>query len=253
MKDIITVYEHKKMDVSNALVMTGFPTVGVVGTIASRFIINTLKLDMIGSFSSDFFQPITIVSKGRPLPPVRIYGGKKKCGIDGGCDQIVVITSEFLPPMGVMRPLANKILEWCENRNCSSIVAVEGFNMVEGGSKEVPLYGVASTNKGRTFLKKHNVILMEEGMVSGISGVLLYEGEIKKFNTMCMLAGVHSDFPDARAAAKVLEVVNEMIPEIEIDPEPLYKEAGRIEEEIEKHIEKAKPRKPFMQISPMYG
>jgi len=252
MQEIISVYEYKKLDISNALVMTGFPTVGLVGTIAPRFIINTLKLDLIGAFSSDFFQPITVVSGGRPLPPVRIYGGRKKCGIDGGCDQIVVITSEFFPPINVMRPLANKILEWCEKRNCSSIVSVEGFNMANGG-KEVPLYGVASTENGRVFLKKQKVELMEEGMVSGISGVMLYEGEIKNFNTMCLLAGVHSDFPDARAAAKVLEVVNKMIPEIEIDPEPLYEEAGKIEEEIEKHMEKARPRKPFIQVSPMYG
>ena len=252
MQEIISFYGYKKLDISNALVVTGFPTVGMVGTIAPRFIINTLKLDIIGAFSSDFFHPITVVSKGRPLPPVRIYGGRKKCGIDGGCDQIVVITSEFFPPTNVMRPLANKILEWCEKRNCSSIVSVEGFNMANGG-KEVPLYGVASTKNGRAFLKNQKVKLMEEGMVSGISGVLLYEGEIKKFNTMCLLAGVHSDFPDARAAAKVLEVVNKMIPEIEIDPEPLYEEAGKIEEEIEKHMEKAKPRSPFIQVSPMYG
>ncbi|MCD6146455.1 MAG: proteasome assembly chaperone family protein [Thermoplasmata archaeon] len=252
MKDIISLYEYKKIDISNSLVVIGFPTVGVVGTIASRFIIDALKLDIIGAFSSDFFYPVTVVSKGRPLPPVRIYGGNKKCGIDGGCDQIVIITSEFFPPMNVMRPLANKILEWCENRNCSSIVTIEGFNMANG-SKEVPLFGVASTKEGREFLKKQQVELMEEGMVSGISGVLLYEGEIKKVNSMCLLAGVHSDFPDARAAAKVLEVVNKMIPEIEIDPEPLYEEAGKIEEEIEKHMQKAKPRQSFIQTSPMYG
>jgi len=252
MKDIISSYEYKKIDISNSLVVVGFPTVGVVGTIASRFIIDSLKLDIIGAFSSDFFYPIAVVSKGSPLPPVRIYGGNKKCGIDGGCDQIVVITSEFFPPVNVMRPLANKILEWCEKNKCSSIVTVEGFNMANG-NKEVPLFGVASTKKGREFLKKHNVELMEEGMVSGISGVLLYEGEIKKVNSMCLLAGVHSDFPDARAAAKVLEVVNKMIPEIDIDPEPLYEEAGKIEAEIEKHMQKAKPRKSFIQTSPMYG
>lgn len=62
MQEIISVYEYKKLDISNALVMTGFPTVGLVGTIAPRFIINTLKLDLIGAFSSDFFQPITVVS-----------------------------------------------------------------------------------------------------------------------------------------------------------------------------------------------
>lgn len=78
MQEIISFYGYKKLDISNALVMTGFPTVGMVGTIALRFIINTLKLDLIGAFPSDFFHPITVVSKGRPLPPCQDIWGKEK-------------------------------------------------------------------------------------------------------------------------------------------------------------------------------
>jgi len=80
-------------------------------------------------------------------------------------------------------------------------------------------------------------------MVGGISGVLLYEGKQKGFNVICLLAGTHMEYPDAKAAAKILEVVNKMLPDIEIDPEPLYKEAEIIEQQLKKFMKESQPQK----------
>lgn len=46
-----------------------------------------------------------------------------------------------------------------------------------------------------------------------------------------------------------------MLPDIKIDPEPLYKEAELIESNIRKFIEQAKPTAPSIQSVPyqMYG
>jgi uncharacterized protein len=238
------LHEYKKKDISNAFVVTGFPTIGVVGTIASRFIINALSLETIGALFSDYFHPVAVISKGTPLPPVRIYAGNKKCGPNGECEQIIVITSEFMPPPSMIRPLANKIIDWCKQKNCELIVAIEGFNTEE--EKKIPLYGITSSHKKKSLMKKYNVELMKEGMVSGVSGVLLYEGKKKAFDVICLLAGTHMEYPDAKAAAKILEIVNKMLPEIEIDPEPLYKEAEEIEQQLKKFLREAQPQDQMM-------
>lgn len=46
-----------------------------------------------------------------------------------------------------------------------------------------------------------------------------------------------------------------MLPEIKIDPEPLYKEADEIEKKIRSFIEQSKPTAPSIppSLSPMYG
>jgi len=251
MDNVVFQHEYIKKDVVNALVVTGFPTVGFVGTIAARFIVNQLKLDLIGAFLSDFFQPVTVISDGVPAPPVRIYGGDRPCGITEECDQIIVITSEFLPPPQVLRPLANHIFQWCDVHNCQSIVAIEGFNASNGENEAI--FGVASKKSGRQFLEKYNVKLMQDGMISGLSGILLYEGDIRNIDTMCLLAGTQNQFPDAAAAARSLEVVNGMLPEIEIDPEPLYKESERIEQDLKKHLQESHPTFPGSQSSLMFG
>jgi len=249
----IEVYEYEKMDLENAFVVTGFPTVGLVGTIASRFVVSSLRLRLLAAFLSDYFPPVSVISNAEPLPPVRVYGGDKKCGPNGKCNQLLVILSEFVPHFATLRPLANKIIEWCKENNCETIVCIEGFNVGEKVEK-VPLAGIGSTEEAKEMLKKYGVELMQEGMVSGLSGILLYEGRRRNFDVACLLAGTHADYPDAKAAARVLEVVNKMLPEIEIDPEPLYKQAEEIEKQIRAHLEKAKPTKPVYAEQPiMYG
>ncbi len=248
----IEVYEYEKMDLTNAFVIAGFPTVGLVGTIASRFIVYSLKLRLIAAFLSDYFPPVSVISNGNPLPPVRIYAGEKKCGPNGKCEQLVVVLSEFAPHFATLRPLANKIIEWCKEHNCETIVCIEGFNM-DVKTDEIPLLGVGSTENARHLITKYGIKQMEEGMVSGLSGILLYEGKRRNFDVACLLAGTHAEYPDAKAAGKVLEIVNQMLPEIEIDPEPLYKQAEEIEQQIKVQIEKAKPTKQAYAEQVMYG
>lgn len=245
----IELYEYEKMDLENAFVITGFPTIGLVGTIAGRFIVHSLKLRLLAAFLSDYFPAVSVISNANPLPPIRIYAGDKKCGPDGRCNQLIIILSEFVPHFTTLRPLANKMIEWCKENNCETIVCIEGFNLGEK-TDDIPLIGVGSTNSANELIKKYGVQLMEEGMVSGLSGILLYEGKRRNFDVACLLAGTHADYPDAKAAAKVLEVVNKMLPEIEIDAKPLYQQAEEIESQIKKHMEKAKPK---IQAEMMYG
>jgi uncharacterized protein len=248
----IEIYEYSKMNISNSLLITGFPTVGLIGTIATRFIVYSLNLKLIGALLSDYFPPVSIISGGEPLPPVRFYGEEKTCGPNGKYERLVVMLSEFVPHYSTLRPMANKMIDWCKENNCRSIICMEGFNLEER-REDIPLLGVGSTNEARKMLERYGVKIMEEGMVSGISGILLYEGKRRNFDVSCILAGTHAEYPDAKAAAKVLEIVNKMLPDIKIDPEPLYKEAEKIEEQIKAHMEKAKPTKSLYTEPMMYG
>ena len=248
----IELYEYRKINLSNALLITGFPTIGLIGTIATRFIVYSLKLDLIGAFLSDYFPPMSTISHHTPLPPVRLYGEEKKCGPNGKNESLVVLLSEFVPHFTTLRPMANRLIDWCKENNCNSVVCIEGFNL-EKKSEETPLLGVGSTENARKVLEKYGIDIMEEGMVSGFSGILLYEGNRRNFDVTCLLAGTHSEYPDAKAAAKSLEIVNKMLPDIKIDPEPLYKEAEQIEAQIKAHMSKAKPTKSVYTEPMMYG
>jgi uncharacterized protein len=82
------------------------------------------------------------------------------------------------------------------------------------------------------------------GMVSGLSGLLLYKGNLQDYPVTTLLAEAHSEFPDSRSAAKVLEVLDKMVPQIKMDPEPLLKQAELIEEQVKKAMSQIKPMNP---------
>ena len=55
--------------------------------------------------------------------------------------------------------------------------------------------------------------------------MLLNEGKRRDFDVISLLAEAHSNYPDARAAAKIIEVLDRLVLNIHIDSKPLYKEA----------------------------
>ncbi|KYK24278.1 hypothetical protein AYK25_00095 [Thermoplasmatales archaeon SM1-50] len=252
MEEEIRIIEYKQVDLSNAILIEAFPTVGLVSSIAGHFLIDQLKLEEIGTISSKYFMPAAVIHKGVPSPPVRIYAGKKVCGPSGSCDQIVIIISEFMPSVDIIKPLADVILTWAKKKNCKYIVTLEGTHGID--PKKPKTHGVASTQKMKDILKHHDIGETQEGMITGVTGVLLYEGVHLKYNVICLLAEAHASYPDSRAAALLVEALDKMLPEIEINTKPLYKEADDIEQKIRAFIKQAQPTAPSpIQPPHMYG
>ena len=139
--DDVEIIEYKDVDLSNSMLVVAFPTVGLISSIAGHYIIDSLKLEEIGTITSRHFMPVTVIHKSNPSPPVRIYAGEKTCGPDGTCEQIAVIISEFMPPFDIIKPLVEKIMEWADEKGCQSIVTLEGTHaMGKKPQKELKIY-----------------------------------------------------------------------------------------------------------------
>ena len=79
------------------------------------------------------------------------------------------------------------------------------------------------------------------GTVGGITGAILNDGKIRGMNVLGLLAEVNEDSPDARAAANVIKAIDELLLAIELDTEPLLKEAETLEKEVQVVREQAPP------------
>jgi len=121
---------------------------------------------------------------------------------------------------------------------------------------DVKVYGVASTRKARELYIEPNMIPFAEGVITGIAGVLLNEGRRRGFDVLTFLAEAQADYPDARAAAKVIETINRILLRTPLDPVPLYAEAERIEQQllsIQKHAaERGRAEATSQPSPPMY-
>ncbi len=218
----------KSTDLQGATLIDGFPSVGLVSSIVANYLIGVLKLEQVGVMDSSFFPTVALVKDGVPLNPVRVYSGSTKGG------RVVVFISEFQPPTDMIKEIAERVLEWGVEQGCSLIVSPEGLivDREEGLDEHVEVYGIGSTPTAHGILEDHGVPIFEEGVITGIAGVLLNEGRKKGFDVISLLAEAHPDYPDARAAARVIETVDRLLLNVNLDTGPLYEEAGRIEEEL---------------------
>jgi len=252
--DGIQIYELKRMDLRGATVIDGFPSVGLVSSIVANYLINALGLTQIGIMDSTYFPTVSLVRDGQPMNPVRIYGGPKQ----EGRDQIVVFISEFQPPPNMIKGIAATVLDWTQDQRCNLLVCPEGL-IVDSASMEedrqIEVYGVGSTDKATELLRKNSVTLFEEGVITGVAGVLLNEGRRRDFDVITLLSEAHPDYPDARAAARVIEVIEKLLLHTEIDARPLYEEAERIEMQLKSIQHQADAgKKPTAPVRPsMYG
>jgi uncharacterized protein len=279
MADDMEICMLKKVDLKDATVIDGFPSVGLVSSIVANYIVKVLSLEQVGVLDSDYFPALSLVRRAEPLDTVRIYAGPR-VGSETSGDQIVVFISEFQPPPNIIRSIAGTMLDWLHEEKCRILYSPEGLVIEregqnnakpaagEGGEgedeaeaapeapqlavKDIETYGIGSTPRARKLLEDNHIKLFQEGVITGMAGVLLNQGKRRDFDVISLLAEANPQYPDARAAAKVIETLDKLILHIRLDSGPLYDEAGVIEAQI-KSVQKQTKAPKATPMPHMYG
>lgn len=242
----LIVHEFEDVDLTGATIIDGFPSVGLVSTITANYLIDVLELQQIGIMDSKYFPTVSIVRNGVPLYPVRIYAGKGVC----------VFISEFQPAPKLIRPIAESILAFAKRKGANTIISPEGLVLdSESDEDEVAVYALGSTAATRKMLDDHKIEQFGNGIITGVSGVLLNLGKKEDLNAISILAEANPNYPDARAAAKVIEAIDKLLPDIKIDVKPLYTEAENIEKTLRMMQKQAQPASAAAaeEVHTMYG
>jgi uncharacterized protein len=279
--DDIEIYEYRRLDLRDAFILDGFPSVGLVSTITASYIVAALDMELIGVMDSIYFPTVSVVRDGEPHHPVRFYAGDLE-GPDGDWTRLVVFLSEFQPPSNLIKMICNTMLEWAGEQKCSCLLSPEGLVIdsdeavsqeQEAGEEEKDreeadkiitrvqsqvdlkqVYGISSTPSGRERMNASKIPVFPEGLISGIPGVLLNEGKKRNFEVTCLLAQARDNIPDARAAATIIEKLKDIIPYFEIDLAPLYAEADLLEAKMRGFQKVTKPGgKSSAPLPSMYG
>ncbi len=150
--------------------------------------------------------------------------------------------------------MALKLMEWCKEQKIRRIVSMEGLpsdikcKPGEPMDKiETKVFGIGSTDKARKELKDAEIEPLQTGMIYGVSGVLLNEGRWRNYDVITLLAEACVDLPDSIGAAKILEAIDKLIPEIKIETKPLYEESKKLEEYLKTLRKQAEAPQPETQ------
>ena len=205
-------------DVKDAVVLEGSPELGLIGNILGWLLVEELKMKQIGYIDSKDFPPLAVLYKGIALHPFRIYS----------TDGIVLFLSDFIIPPTVSYDMSNAIVDWMEKNNSKELIT---FNSMVVMEKSDSVAAAANSKDSLKRLGDLDLPILPFGNVNGLSGSLLTRTATRDIPASCLFAEVLNQYPDPRAAASLVNVLNKML-NIEVNAEPLLKEADEIEDRL---------------------
>ena len=234
----LRVVETRDESLKGAMMVVGFPTHGLVGSVAASYLVHTLDMSLVAYLTSEEFPPTVIMEEGVVNAPVRLYASKLVCGVDRSCDQLVVVIADIQPPVGMLNHLGRVLLDWAESKGVQLVIAIEGQPIdgdVHGDARVV-----AMANRAAAPLLERYAFQAANGVVTGLAGGIMLGAIGRVTPVLCLVAQAHKDYPDARAAAKVIETVNPLVPLLVLDTKPLREKARQIEAEVRKTLQQTR-------------
>ncbi len=220
--------------VENPIIIVGFHGRGVVGTIASQYLIEKLNFKEIGYIYDSNFPGVAVLENGKVNFPIKIYGKGK----------FIIITSELPLPKALNKDIAKAIVEIAKKLKAKLIIAMEGLSVFEE-VKDRHLYYVS------TFDLKKKITPLDSGIIAGIIARILLESKNNNIKAVCLMSEALPSIPDGKAAAKVLEGLNKLV-NIKVDVNELIKEADAFEKKISELAEKV-PKEEEREVKYLYG
>ncbi|MBI5148292.1 proteasome assembly chaperone family protein [Candidatus Pacearchaeota archaeon] len=207
-------------------VIGGFPGMGLVGTITTEFLLDHLNVKLIGRIISEKIPALVAVHSGKVVEPLGIfYDSKKKIVIAHAVTDVSTMEWE----------LAETILAIAKDLEAKEVISLEGIGS-NLASKSNAFY-FSNDEKARKKFESIKIESLKNGIVVGITGFLLLRASKQKIS--CIFATTHSNLPDSRAAATIIEVLDKYL-DLDIPYEPLLKKAENFEDKLKNIFEDSK-------------
>jgi uncharacterized protein (TIGR00162 family) len=232
------------VELKNPILVEGFPGLGMVGSIATKYLVKQLKAQKLAVLHSPHFPYHVVVDKkgGARLLRGEFYYWKNETGENDfilltGDSQSQTIEGQF--------EVANSILDFAEKKNVKTVITIGGYrNEVEG----TPNVVAVSTNP--VLLKKAldaKAVSSEAGTpIVGTAGLLLGLAKFRKMDAVCLLGETRGYLPDPKTAKTVIEVLQGLL-DVKVDLKGLDEEIERSKEILGKMQDIEKRRVQYMQ------
>lgn len=197
-------------------IIQGFPGIGLVGTIAAEFLIDHLNAEQIGSFRSKHLPSIIAIHKGNVLEPFGIFYSPK---------YNIIILRPLAVVGGLEWELTDNIINLKNILKAKEIISLEGIE--SGLTKEPKAFFFTGDQKKDKKLKSLGLNKLNDGMIFGLTASLLSRQPDSTF----IFTETHSELPDSRSAAKMIEVLDKYLG-LNVDYKPLLEKAELFEKKL---------------------
>lgn len=204
MKDTY-IKELMTIELRSPVLIAGLPGLGLVGKIATRYLIRQLKAQRFAYLYSPHFPYFVLVNKKGSVRLLRgvFYSWKNTAGENDfifftGDSQSQTIEGQY--------EIADRMLEFSKKRNVKTIATIGGYRME---AKDKPKVFVAATSQDvlDKALQAGGVVSDSSSPIVGTAGLILGLARFKKIDALCLLGETRGYLPDPLAARSVLEVL----------------------------------------------
>lgn len=210
----------------NPTIIEGFPGFGLVGTIASEFLIDHLKTELIGKIMFNEMPAMVAIHDNKVVEPLGIFYNKK---------YNIVLLHAITPSTGFEWNVAEIIGNLAKTLNAKEVISLEGVGSGDGDPGERVFY-YSNNDKSKSRFGKIGIDPLKEGIIIGVTGAVLLR--VENAPVSCVFAETHSKLPDSRAAAKVIEVLDKYLG-LDVDYKPLLEQAQKFEDKLKNIMQKS--------------
>ena len=207
-------------------IIEGFPGFGLVGTIASEFLIEHLKTEQIGKIIFNDMPAMVAIHEGKLVEPLGVFYNQK---------YNLVILHAITAATHYEWDMANTVSKIAADLEAKEIISLEGVGSGEDSEGSRVFYYSNDENISKVF-EKNGINSLKEGIIIGVTGAILLR--IEKIPVSCLFAETHSNLPDSKAAAKIVEALDKYIG-MDIDYKPLLEQAQKFEEKLKTILQKS--------------
>lgn len=214
-----------EVDAKDALVVVGAASVGLVGPIATEYLIRLLAARPAGGLQGGAVPTTAVVSDGLLRPPVVAYVAQ---GARWSRFRTLIV---FAAPRGLgdadAGAYADAVVAWAKQQRCGAVACLDGA-LTEDEGEDNLVWGAAGDPAGLALVDASGATRFS-GRLGGLAAAVPSAGAMRGIPSFSLLAETDQAYPDHRAAARLLRALDNVLPGLTFETGPLEDEAAAIE------------------------
>lgn len=203
------VREKVKVELKNPILIEGLPGLGMVGRIATRYLIRHLHAERYAQLFSPHFPYYVVVNRHGNARLLRglFYYWKNPSGEN---DLILLTGDSQAQTIEGQYEVAECIIDFAKKRHVNLIVTLGGFRRE---TEATPRVIVAATKREllRKALQANAITGSTGNPIVGIAGLILGLARFKGIDAVCLLGETRGYVSDPKAAKSVLDILRKML------------------------------------------
>src|SRR3989338_7740737 len=168
----------------NCTIVEGFPGFGLVGTIASEFLIEHLKTEQIGKILFNDMPAMVAIHENKVVEPLGIFYNAK---------YNIVIVHAITAATRYEWEMASAVGKLALDLQAKEVISLEGVGSGEDSDGSRVFY-YSNNEKNAKAFEKAGISALKEGIIIGVTGAILLR--VEKTPLSCLFAETHSNLQD---------------------------------------------------------